>query len=691
MSTRFPNAMALANSARAGCARRSTSFFVLALLSTGFASGGFSPLAGRVVEAGTKRPVIGARIVGTISGRTTWSGSDGGFELPGVEATEDSVAPIPEVRGGSGLVLTGSVDNFEWISPAGTTRLLATGDARIEARDIPIGFGWIRTGSGGRQSIWSVFKIGSGVEVRAVPRVRLAGGATRPTVPESLSVRWSGIDSRTVRVATDSVFVVELERGLSVAGDFHTHTYLTDGSHDLDDVAAHAFGGTYALRDANGNPMRDSTTSGYGMDWFANSEHGGAFDRDRFGRELVQAMWRWKSLRDLSWPAVDSLRQVYPKRFLFQGLEWNVPAHDHASVGIIASDPDPISRFEFFFDDADRDTQGAGWSDATGKDRSSSHAKALAGARWLREHHGDSSWIVINHPSRLLRARIQDLRDFQDAGGAVFLGIEAIPGHQKGAARGGYSYTPLSPALVVDARTHGGVDRLLARVGGGMDALWSEGRRVWVFANSDFHWASGTDHYPGEYAKNLTRISSRTESGILAGLRSGATVAVMGDLVDSFAFELDDGHRTASMGQELTTTRDSVDVLVRFHVPARNALGDVPVVDHVDLIRGGFRSPVASSDPDYSTDSVGGVSVVASLSVGGLATAKDGWHEVVWRQPSDRSGYFRIRGTSVPRASAGLTDASGNPLRDDLQYPNNDAKARSNLWFYSNPVFLKRW
>ena len=680
----------MATAARNGFERPLMSFLVLALMSTGFASEGFSPLAGRVVESGTNAPVAGARIVGTISGRTAWTGIDGGFELPGIEAKEDSVVPVPQVRGGSGLVLSGSDDTFEWVSPSGATRFLASGEANIAARDLPMGFGWIRTGSVRRQAVWSVLKIGRGVEVRAVPRVRLSGGAARPTVPESLCVRWSGIASRTVRVATDSVFVVELERGLTVAGDFHTHTFLTDGSHDLDDVAAHAFGGTFALRDANGNPVRDSAASSFGLDWFANSEHGGAFDRDRFGRQLQQTMWRWKSLRDLSWPAVDSLRQVYPQRFLFQGLEWNVPAHDHASVGIIASDPDPISRFEFFFDDADRDTQGAGWTDAPGKDRSSSHAKALAGARWLREHHGDSSWIVINHPSRLLRSRIQDLRDFQDAGGPVFLGIEAIPGHQKAASRGGYSYTPLSPALVADARTHGGVDRLLARVGGGMDALWSEGRRVWVFANSDFHWASGTDHYPGEYAKNLTRIPKRTESGILAGLRSGATVAVMGDLVDSFAFELDDGHRSASMGQELTTTRDSVDVLVRFHVPARSALGDVPMVDHVDLIRGGSRSPVASSDPAYATDSVSGVSVVATLPVGSQTLAKDGWHEVVWRQPSHGSGFFRIRGTSVPRASAELTDSVGNPLSDDLQYPNDDTKARTNLWFYSNPVFLKR-
>jgi len=488
----------------------------------------------------------------------------------------------------------------------------------------------------------------------------------------------------------------------TVAGDFHTHTFLTDGSHDLDDVAAHAFGGGWALRDQAGRPVGDSAVSGFGLDWFANSEHGGVFARDRFGKPFSQSpeivlkgipgagMWRWQSLREASWPAVDSLRHAHPGKFLFQGLEWNVPSHDHASVGILASGPDPISRFEFFFDDADLDTVGAGWTDAAGKDRSSTHAKALAGGRWLREHHGDFSWIVINHPSRLLSVGIQDLRDFQEAAGPVFLGIEAIPGHQKAAWRGGYGYMPWLTDLTPKARTYGGVDRFLARVGGVMDALWSEGRRIWVFANSDFHWAVGNDHYPGQYAKNLTRVSVKTESGILDGLRSGATVAVMGDLVDSFSLELDDGIRTAPMGQELTTARDSVDVLLRFHVPRRNALGDAPAVDHVDLIRGGRRNRISSGDPDALTDSVANVSVVASVRIGAATLAADGWHEVLWRQPVGGPGFFRVRGASLPKGAVGHTDSLGNPLSDELQYPNDEAKSRVDLWFYSNPVFLNR-
>jgi len=82
--------------------------------------------------------------------------------------------------------------------------------------------------------------------------------------------------------------------------------------------------------------------------------------------------------------------------------------------------------------------------------------------------------------------------------------------------------------------------------------------------------------------------------------------------------------------------------------------------------------------------------VVASGAVGAASLAADGWHEFLWRQPSSRSGFFRIRGSSRAKGVVGWTDSLGNPLCDELQYPNDDAKARSNLWFYSNPVFLER-
>ena len=53
--------------------------------------------------------------------------------------------------------------------------------------------------------------------------------------------------------------------GIWVTGDFHNHTWLTDGEHVEQDVVTNAF-------------------EKFGLDWLANSEHGGSFGRDPSGR-----------------------------------------------------------------------------------------------------------------------------------------------------------------------------------------------------------------------------------------------------------------------------------------------------------------------------------------------------------------------------------------------------------------------
>lgn len=637
---------------------------------------------GLVVDAESGTPISNARIVGLDSRRVAVTGMDGRFVLDGQS----------RIASGGGPELSISVTGFrvqaadegwevERIAADGRTENVGTTPLAWDASRLPSGIGWLRLRRDGQSAIFQVCRIPGQLRLRRLHGERFAtprGAAT----PESLFVRLPGGAMRLVQGIGDSAMRIELPEVSQVAGDFHTHTFLTDGSHTLDDVAAHAFGGRWT------DPGRDpSTAPGTGLDWFANSEHGGYFSRDRFGKGMAGGgMWRWRSLRELSWPAVDSLRQAYPGKFLFQGMEWNVPSHEHASVAILTSDREAIARFEFLFDANDGDAVGGGWPDAGTKRFENDHAKALAGASWLRRNHPDSSWLLVNHPSRLQLTSVEALRDLHDSAGAVFLGIEAIPGHQFQGWRGGYHLPDTDPSGRMIARTYGGVDPMLAFVGGAMDALWSEGRRVWVFANSDFHNRPGGDPYPGEYNKNLTRILERTPGGILAGLRSGATVAVMGDLVDSFSFELDDGLRAASMGGELATRSDSVEVVVRFHVPSRNVLGDSPFLDHLDLIGGKVGKELGSP----RSDSAPATRLVSSVQFGGVEPGPQGWHTARWKVAVDGDAYFRIRGTSMARGVEGWTDAEGNPLCDDLQYPNTADKARRNLWLYSNPIFLRR-
>ena len=50
--------------------------------------------------------------------------------------------------------------------------------------------------------------------------------------------------------------------------------------------------------------------------------------------------------------------------------------------------------------------------------------------------------------------------------------------------------------------------------------------------------------------------------------------------------------------------------------------------------------------------------------------------------------YFRIRGTNLALNTPDELDGEGNPL-PDIAEENNGVKAFSDLWFYSNPVFVE--
>ncbi len=135
--------------------------------------------------------------------------------------------------------------------------------------------------------------------------------------------------------------------GRWVAGDIHTHTYLSDGKVTQGEVLRQAF-------------------SGFGLDFVANSEHGGVSKYDPNGTAFATPVWRWITLSMYSMPLVNYYRQVYPERCIIQGVEWNVPTHEHASVGIVGPENEPfgISAFEYLFDAADLDTSRAGESTA---------------------------------------------------------------------------------------------------------------------------------------------------------------------------------------------------------------------------------------------------------------------------------------------------------------------------------------
>jgi len=491
--------------------------------------------------------------------------------------------------------------------------------------------------------------------------------------------------------------------GKWLAGDLHNHTFLTDGSHTQVEVVEKAF-------------------TRFGLDWLVNSEHGGAYTRNPAGVPFDtlttppcflgdaksvkghRAMWRWQSLRDYAWPQLASLRARYPGKLLFQGLEWNVPGHEHASVGIIMpeGDAEAISEFEYIFDAEDTDSTGQ----ALAK-KNQTHADGLAGAAYLQGKFKGRSYVILNHPSRKLKYSIADFRDFHNTAPETALGFEGLPGHQKEPQRGGYDKGPFTDAdgndITYKARTYGGADYLAARVGGLWDALLGEGRQFWIVVNSDFHSAAAdADFWPGEYGKTWVFVPDENGDGsydyreLLAGLRSGKSFAVHGDLIGELDFTARQGAAAAEMGQTLRAAAGHpVEITIAFKSSASHRAGSAPRVDHLDLIAGEVTGTVdkflpdgVTPNPAYHQDTNPTTRVIATFGPSNWTVDQDGRCIIRYRVQPAKGMYYRLRGTNLAANTPHETDAEGNPLRDELLGKNDASRAWADLWFYSNPIFV---
>ncbi|MHB9055246.1 MAG: T9SS type A sorting domain-containing protein [Paludibacteraceae bacterium] len=499
-------------------------------------------------------------------------------------------------------------------------------------------------------------------------------------------------------------------QGKYVSGDFHQHTTYSDGSY------------TFGY-------MMDNNYK-YGLDWWVNSEHGGGFNRwatvsgadlvsDTAGNAVTVTwkeagipilgtpnggnMWRWQSLRDWSFRDIELYRKVYPAKILIQGFEWNAPGHEHVDMALINGQFDitgrncnALAEFEYKFDNSDKDvTNPNDWTKST----QTGHAKTLEAITWLQTYYPATSWVIPTHPERANAFKIQDFRDMNNAGPNVCFGFDSQPGHQKEANRGGYRTS--SYGATTEGATWGGTGYFASKVGGVWDALLSEGRKWWLFANSDCHFNEG-DFFPGEYQRTKIFVTDpKNPQQIVDGLRSGNSYVVMGDLIDSLKFNVG----TATMGQTFDTNTNTVTVNIIVRDPQStnyNTYSSLtnPELDHIDLIAGMVEAKIDPTSADYTKDNVTTTKVVARFGKAAHTDA-DGVVTQVWTDLGNglkqityefpltaQHMYLRLRGTNQAFGTANTEiDAQGNPIADPFG-TNTAAKAFEDLWFYSNPVYV---
>jgi hypothetical protein len=441
-----------------------------------------------------------------------------------------------------------------------------------------------------------------------------------------------------------------------LAGDHHIHSRYSVGWDDSTDPPSPivAGDGIYPI------PMNARMARSYGLSWMVTTDHGGPNHS--------------KVSLEQSYPELVESRRVVPGLIQFFGMELEPPGAEHASLIM----PHVHDEAERLHDIEARFSRRDAWPPDPARNREPLMLDALRAMRSLEPR----PVLITNHPSRSATAvgvyganDPAELRGWNDAAPEVAVGMEGAPGHgasalapdgslQPDAARGGYGRYP----------TMGGFDQMTARLGGFWDSMLGEGRRWWITATSDSHvnWREGgADFWPGEYSKTYV-WAARTHDAILDGIRSGRVFVTTGDLVSEIYVTAQAAGRRADVGGTLSVARGArVEITVRFLDPVEaNFHGDTPRVARVDLIVGSVTGAVS----DRSSDTNATTRVVARWSEGDWAV--DGAYRQASYVLEDVAGdsYLRVRGTN------------GRELEPEPDPRGEDPW--SDLWFYSNPVFI---
>lgn len=343
-----------------------------------------------------------------------------------------------------------------------------------------------------------------------------------------------------------------------LVGDHHVHTQW---SHDA----------KYLVRQQLDNAEK------FGCDWLVFTEHSNFAHADKgvFGESTQLSAER--KARDL---------------LIFQGLEWYVPAAEHATVIVHPGEQETkvLRAFELTYDG-----KLNGWEKpAVGSTaETEQEQRAVEAIAWLGEQRRTGqvadALVLANHPMRLGIDSPHEMRKWRDADPEVMIGMEGAPGAQgsgvsqnatAGDQRGEYTNTPRPdsfPGYTEEMmRPYGGFDWMSATVGGLWDSMLAEGKPFFITTNSDIHlrvkdtwrigdypneepytsltsefdkWAvlgkrpdpvdtgkpqGGSDYWPGEFSRIHAGATERSYAAVMAALRAGRVWVDHGHLLQGF-------------------------------------------------------------------------------------------------------------------------------------------------------------
>ncbi|MGW3646331.1 PHP domain-containing protein [Streptomyces sp. NPDC000878] len=479
---------------------------------------------------------------------------------------------------------------------------------------------------------------------------------------------------------------------LWLTGDHHIHTqYSSDGKYRVVDQVRQG--------------------ARHGMDWLVITDHGST-THAKIGVDKVN-------------PDIRAARAAYEDTLVFQGLEWNIPGAEHATV-FVHPGTNEVSVLKQFETDYDGSVKNA--SDST----PANEALAVAGLAFLsdqvRRRKVKDALMLANHPARRGVDSPHEIRAWRDASPAshqIAVGFEGAPGHQAaglpaplgpGRARGIYDNNPSANSFagypLESYRTWGGFDWMTATVGGLWDSLIAEGKPWWITANSDSHQVYADtavrgpggsfesngryedpiyggqiditqgDYWPGQYSRTHVGSDGFSYAAVMDGIRAGRIWVDHGQLISGLDVRVSGGGRWSTLGGALHVKRGTKVTLTVDVTPAGgpNWAGFLPKLAKVDVIQGDVTGPVADRD----TFTAPSAKVVKAYEV----NKPTGTVRLTYDLGRvDRPVYVRLRGSDGNRSAPGALGAAVDPAGPAIDVV-GDADPWKDLWFYTNPVWV---
>ncbi|MCB2049849.1 MAG: phosphoesterase [Novosphingobium sp.] len=446
-----------------------------------------------------------------------------------------------------------------------------------------------------------------------------------------------------------------------LAGDHHIHSrYSTSYDTDKDPPEPKVGGDAiYPI------PMNALMARKFGLSWMVATDHGGPNHS--------------KVNHDRAYPELLLSRELVPDVVQFFGMELNSPAADHSSIIIPAGsdEADRLQELELAFDAREA------WPEDPARNTEPKMLEALRAA----QKQSKKPVVIAHHPSRSATGMGEygmttprELRSWNDTAPDIAVGMEGAPGHQASGEGGQaseayaryFGTSQIMRGAYTKFPTMGGFDQMTARLGGFWDSMLGEGRRWWITANSDshIHWSEGgMDYWPGEYSKTYVHARKAPQE-ILEAIRAGKAFVTTGDLVSGV--EILNGKTPVELGGTIEAKRgETLHLTIRFRDPdGNNAKGQNPTVRRVDLIRGTVTGKAGNPDQDRNP----------TARIESRFTADDWRKDGEWvtieteLPPIEGNAYIRLRGTNTSEAEP-APDTPGEDVWSDL-------------WFYTNPVFI---